>query len=82
MDHRLPHTKTPGDLRPQAVISSAGALQDTILSPVLFTLYTNDFIYKSQICHMQKFSDDTAVVGCIRNGQEVQGPCGGLCGML
>ncbi|KAI4875195.1 hypothetical protein NFI96_000078 [Prochilodus magdalenae] len=37
---------------------------------VLFTLYTSDFKYNSELCHMQKFSDDTAIVGCVRNGQE------------
>ncbi|KAG5274935.1 hypothetical protein AALO_G00141800 [Alosa alosa] len=51
------------------VICSTGAPQGTVLSPVLFTLYTSDFCY-TESCHMQKFSDDTAIVGCIRNGQE------------
>ncbi|KAI4878333.1 hypothetical protein NFI96_010154 [Prochilodus magdalenae] len=46
------------------------APQGTVLSPVLFTLYTSDFKYNSELCHMQKFSDDTAIVGCVRNGQE------------
>ncbi|KAI3355421.1 hypothetical protein L3Q82_018262, partial [Scortum barcoo] len=44
--------------------------QGTVLSPVLFTLYTSDFQYKSEFCHVQKFADDTAIVGCIRSGQE------------
>ncbi|KAG5279526.1 hypothetical protein AALO_G00078730 [Alosa alosa] len=49
---------------------STGAPQGTVLSPVLFTLYRSDFCYNTESCHMQKFSDDTAIVGCIRNGQE------------
>ncbi|KAG5276526.1 hypothetical protein AALO_G00106690 [Alosa alosa] len=52
------------------VICSTGEPQGTVLSPVLFTLYTSDFCYNTESCHMQKFSDDTAIVGCIRNGQE------------
>ncbi|KAI4875625.1 hypothetical protein NFI96_009276 [Prochilodus magdalenae] len=28
--------------------------------------------YNSGTCHLQKFSDDTAIVGCIRNGQEAE----------
>ncbi|KAI4881889.1 hypothetical protein NFI96_006948 [Prochilodus magdalenae] len=58
------------DCSSDTVISSTGAPQGTVLSPVLFTLYTSDFKYNSELCHMQKFSDDTAVVGCVRNGQE------------
>ncbi|KAI4877848.1 hypothetical protein NFI96_007782 [Prochilodus magdalenae] len=58
------------DCSSDTVISSTGAPQWTVLSPVLFTLYTSDFKYNSELCHMQKFSDDTAVVGCVRNGQE------------
>src|SRR4029434_4637170 len=39
-------------------------------TPVLFTLYTSDFTYNTESCRIQKFSDDSAVVGCIRDGQE------------
>ncbi|KAI4905608.1 hypothetical protein NFI96_026862, partial [Prochilodus magdalenae] len=58
------------DCSSDTVVSSTGAPQGTVLSPVLFTLYTSDFKYNSELCHMQKFSDDTAIVGCVRNGQE------------
>ncbi|XP_060781055.1 uncharacterized protein LOC132888977 [Neoarius graeffei] len=59
-----------GDFTSETVVSSTGAPQGTVLSPVLFTLYTTDFKYNSESCHLQKFSDDTAIVGCIKNGQE------------
>ncbi|KAI3361562.1 hypothetical protein L3Q82_013707 [Scortum barcoo] len=29
--------------------------EHTVFSPVLFTLYTSDFQYKSELCHVQKF---------------------------
>ena len=54
----------------ETVLCSSGAPQGTVLSPVLFTLYTSDFTYNSESCHIQKFSDDSAIVGCIRDGQE------------
>ena len=52
------------------VVSSTGAPQGTVLSPVLFTLYTSDFQHNSGLCHVQKYSDDTAIVGCIKDGKE------------
>lgn len=50
------------------VVSDVGAPQATVLSPFLFTLYTSDF--HSESAHLQKFPDDSAVVGCISDGQE------------
>ena len=41
-----------------------------MLSPFLFTLYTTDFQYNSELCHLQKFCDDSAVAGCIREGEK------------
>lgn len=54
------------------VLSSTGAPQGTVLSPFLFTLYTSDFRHCTQSCHLQKFSDDSAIVGCISRGQEAE----------
>lgn len=58
------------DYSSDTVDSSTGTPQGTVLSPVLFTLYTSDLKHNSESCHMQKYSDDTAIVGCIRDGQE------------
>ncbi|KAI4885338.1 hypothetical protein NFI96_001847 [Prochilodus magdalenae] len=52
------------------VVSNTGAPQGIVLSPFLFTLYTTDFNYCTETCHLQKFSDDSAVVGCISRGDE------------
>jgi hypothetical protein len=41
------------------------------LSPFLFTLYTSDFKVQGNSCHLQKFSDDSAVVGCILDNDEI-----------
>ncbi|KAI3355347.1 hypothetical protein L3Q82_017888 [Scortum barcoo] len=29
-----------------------------------------DFFYNSELCHIQKYADDTAIVGCIREDRE------------
>ena len=58
------------DCTSETAVSSTGAPQGTVLSPFLLTLYTSDFKYNSETCHMQKFSDDTAIVACVRGGQE------------
>ncbi|KAI3354193.1 hypothetical protein L3Q82_018731 [Scortum barcoo] len=46
------------------------APQGTVLAPFLFTLYTADFSYNTPSCHLQKFSDDSAVVGLITDGDD------------
>ena len=35
-------------------------------------MYTSDFQYNSESCHLQKYSDDSAVIGCISDGQEAE----------
>ncbi|XP_036422632.1 uncharacterized protein LOC118805727 [Colossoma macropomum] len=47
-----------------------GHPRGAVLAPFLFNLYTSDFRYITESCHLQKFSDDMAIVGCMRNGQE------------
>ena len=53
-----------------SVVSNTGAPQGTVLSPFLFTLFTSDFNYCTQSCLLHKFSDDSAIVGCIEKGDE------------
>lgn len=59
-----------GSVLSDVVISDTGAPQGTVFSPILFTLYTTYFQYNSESCHLQKFSDDSAVVRCIRERDE------------
>lgn len=54
----------------QVVRCSTGVPQGTVLAPFLFTFYTSDFQYNSKSCHLQKFSDDSAIVGCITDHDE------------
>nr|XP_008281790.1 PREDICTED: uncharacterized protein LOC103358552 [Stegastes partitus] len=54
----------------ETVICSTGAPQGTVLVPLLFSIYTADFTHYTSNCHLQKFSDDSAIVGLINNGDE------------
>lgn len=39
--------------------------------PFLFTLYTN-FSYNSVRCHLQTFSDNTTITGCVPEENELE----------
>lgn len=46
------------------MVSNNGATQGTALSLFLFTLFTSDLCFNSGRCHLQKFWDDSSIVGC------------------
>jgi len=56
----------------EVVACSAGAHQRTVLAHFLFTLYTADFSYNTESCHIQEFSDDTAIVDQLLEGNELK----------
>ncbi len=49
------------------ITKNTGAPQATLLSLLLFRLYTSDYRHGSDSCHRQKLSDDSALVGYIFN---------------
>lgn len=65
-----PQYKRLRDITSDTVVSSTGAPQGTILAPLLYTLYTLNLCYNSDLCHIQKFADDTAIMGSIRDDKE------------
>lgn len=69
LTNRLQFVRMGGSMS-STLSCSVGAPQGTVLSPELFTLYTSDFYHNTEACHMQKFSDDTVIVACIREGKE------------
>lgn len=58
------------DCESDMIVCNTGAPQGTVLAPFLFTIYTADFMFSSATCHLQKFSDDSAIVGLITNDDD------------
>ncbi|KAI3361240.1 hypothetical protein L3Q82_013435 [Scortum barcoo] len=69
LTHRPQFVRVQG-FESDRLLCSTGAPQGTVLAPFLFTLYTADFLYNTPSCHLQKFSDDSAVVGLITDGDD------------
>ncbi len=59
-----------GKLTSRTITISTGAPQGCVLSPLLFSLYTNDCTSNDSSVKLLKFADDTTVIGLIKDGDK------------
>ncbi len=59
-----------GKLTSRTLTISTGAPQGCVLSPLLFSLYTNDCTSKDSSVKLLKFADDTTVIGLIKDSDK------------
>ena len=66
---RPQYVRTTCEISPLITLN-CGAPQGCVLSPILFILYTNDLCWNSQNVIIEKYADDTVILGLIKKDDD------------
>ena len=61
---RSQQVRVNGGLSKLSILNTA-APHGSVLSPLLFSMYTNGCVALKQVCNFIKYVDNTAIVGCL-----------------
>ena len=64
-----PQYTTLGNVKSNILVTNTRAPQNCVMSPVLFSLYTNDCRSEFSNCTIVEYTDDTVIIGKISNDE-------------
>ena len=66
-----PQTVCVNSVKSNELILNTGAPQGCVLSPILFSIYTNEIMSNTTTLTLIKFADDIALVACLKDEQSL-----------
>ena len=70
LTHRCQYVKL-NNVQSKIIYTNTGAPQGCVISPVLFTIYTNDCFKNDDYVKLLKFADDSTIQGLITDSDEL-----------
>ena len=69
LSNRTQHVRLK-NLQSSIITTNTGAPQGCVLSPILFTMYTNDCHMNSDVLKLLKFADDSSILALLRTSHD------------
>ena len=70
LHNRTQYVKLNNTTLSSCITTNIGAPQGCVLSPILFTFYTNDCQYNNSLVKLIKFADDSSIIGLIQSDND------------
>ena len=71
LSNRVQRTMVDGVIS-QPITTNTGTPQGSVLSPLLFSIYTNRITTQLSNITVIKYADDTCIIGCISNQEDLE----------